>query len=89
MLTGLAFLGAIWIGESFISTTAAIYLRVELGVADTASQTCFECCAALACTCTCIARKGISVFYESVGKLTGRRYHLEDKERRQQRHDLE
>jgi hypothetical protein len=30
-LTGLAFLGTVRIGESFISTTAAIHLRVELG----------------------------------------------------------
>lgn len=49
-LTGLAFLGAIRIGERFISTTAAIHLRVELGVADTASQTPFVCPAAMACT---------------------------------------
>ena len=83
MLTGLAFLGTVRIGESFISAAAAIHLRVELSVADTASQTCFECCAALACTCTCIAWKAIGVFGDTVGKPTGRRYHLEVKERQQ------
>jgi hypothetical protein len=83
MLTCFALLGTVRIGESLISTTVAIHLRVELGVADTTSQTRFECSAALACTCTCITREAISVFRDRVGEPTGRRCHLKNKEHQQ------